>query len=324
MLHRRHVLAGGALLAARPAQAQPLAQPFPQRPLRLVVSSAPGASLDALARILAPTLAARFGQPVIVENQGGAGGVVAMSQVARAAPDGHALLIIGDTIMLAEHLARENGPGLRDFAPVTLAVQASQILVTHPGTGIRTVQDYVARVRAAPGRINMGLPGWGGIAHLVNEMLNRQLDLRVEYIPYRGGAPAALDLLARQVDAIVITLPAVTEHVREGRLIGLAVTTAARDAALPDVPTLAETVAPGFDLESLQGVLAPAGTPPAVTARLHEAIAETLATPEIRTRLGDLGYTVVAAPPDAFAQRLGILSQRLGAAIREAGITAER
>ena len=319
-MRRRAALSLPIAALARPG----FAQSFPSRPIRITVSAAAGASLDILARSIAPGMSQRLGQPVIVENQGGAGGVVAMSQVARAAPDGHSLLIIGDTVMLAEHLARENGPGLRDFAPVTLAVQASQILVTHPGTGIRTVQQYVARVRAAPGRLNMGLPGWGGIAHLVNEMLNRQLGLRVEYIPYRGGAPAALDLLARQVDAIVITLPAVTEHVREGRLVGLAVTTATRDAALPDVPTLAETVAPGFDIESLQGVLAPAGTPAAITLGLHEAIAETLATPEIRTRLSDLGYTVVAATPGAFAQRLTLLSQRLGAAIREAGITAER
>ena len=245
-----------------------------------------------------------------------------MQQVARAAPDGHNLLLTGDSLITIGAMQAEAGYDARtSFAPVTLAVRAAQLLVTHPGTGINTVAEYVAHVRRNPGRLNMGLPGWGGIAHLVNEMLNRQLGLRVEYIPYRGGAPAALDLMARQVDAIIITLPAVTEQVREGRLVGLAVSTAQRDPALPQVPSLAETVAPGFDVESFQGILAPAGTSPAVVAELHAGIAAALAQPTVRARLTELGYAIVAAPPARFAERIAVLGERFGTVIREAGIT---
>ncbi len=319
MMLPRRVLLGAAWFTplATPALAQ-------SRPLRVIVSAAAGASLDILARAIAPGLAQHLGQPVVVENQGGAGGALAMQQVARAVPDGSTLLLTGDSVVLVPLLQKDAGFALTDFAAVTQAVRVAQILVTHPGTGMATAADYVARVRAAPGRLNMGLPGWGGIAHLINEMLNRQLGLAVEYIPYRGGAPAALDLLARQVDAIVITLPAVTDHVREGRLIGLGVSTAQRDRALPQVPSLAETIAPGFDVESLQGILAPAGTPDAVLQRLHGGIAATLAAPAVTARLDDLGYDIVAAPPAAFAARLRDISTRFAEVIRAANITAER
>lgn len=312
---RRALLAAALPFPARAAG-------FATRPVKILVSAAAGASLDILARAIAPGLGQALGQAVVVENQGGAGGLVAMQQVARAAPDGHTLLLTGDALVTVGAMQREAGVDAAGFAPVTLAVRAAQLLVTHPGTGIADVAQYVARVRAAPGRLNMGLPGWGGIAHLINEMLNRQLGLGVEYIPYRGGAPAALDLLARQVDAIIITLPAVTEHVREGRLIGLAVSTARRDPALPAVPSLAETVAPGFDVESFQGVLAPAGTPVGVVAELHAGISAALALPAVRARLTELGYEIVAAGPAPFAQRIAVLGERFGQVIREAGITA--
>ena len=309
------------LVAALPFPAG--AAGFATRPVKILVSAAAGASLDILARAIAPGLGQALGQPVVVENQGGAGGLVAMQQVARMAPDGHTLLLTGDALVTVGAMQRDAGvDAVASFAPVTLAVRAAQILVTHPGTGIADVRHYVARVKAAPGTLNMGLPGWGGIAHLINEMLNRQLGLRVEYIPYRGGAPAALDLLARQVDAIIITLPAVTEQVREGRLIGLAVSTARRDPALPEVPSLAETVAPGFDVESFQGVLAPAGTPAAVVAELHAGISAALALPAVKARLTELGYEIVAAGPAPFAQRIAVLGERFGQVIREAGITA--
>ncbi len=315
-MHRRALLAAALPFSARAAG-------FATRPVKILVSAAAGASLDILARAIAPGLGQALGQAVVVENQGGAGGLVAMQQVARMPPDGHTLLLTGDGLVTLGALHREAGFDPRgSFAPVTLAVRAAQILVTHPGTGIADVRHYVARVKAAPGSLNMGLPGWGGIAHLINEMLNRQLGLRVEYIPYRGGAPAALDLLARQVDAIIITLPAVTEQVREGRLVGLAVSTARRDPALPEVPSLAETVAPGFDVESFQGVLAPAGTPAAVVAELHAGISAALALPAVKARLTELGYEIVAAGPAAFAERIAVLGERFGQVIREAGITA--
>ncbi|WP_424813001.1 Bug family tripartite tricarboxylate transporter substrate binding protein [Roseococcus sp. YIM B11640] len=314
MIHRRHILAGSALLAARPAHAL---DAFPQRPIRLVVSSAPGASLDALARILSPSLSARFGQPVVVENQGGANGLLAAQQVARAEPDGHTLLLTGDAIILAALAEPRAGISFDSFAPVIQAVRAAQILVTHPGTGIRDVGAYVAAVRARPGGLNVGIPSQAGIAQVVHELLGAQLGgLRVEFVSYRGGGPAATDLIARNTDALVITLPAVTEYVRQGTIVPLAVSTASRDPALPDVPSFAETVAPGFDVDSWQGILAPARTPSPIVAALHETFAATLAELAVAERLRGLGFAITALAPDAFRQRAALSSAQAAPVIR--------
>lgn len=318
MFARRHILASAAatLVAHRSSAAG-----FPDRPLRLVVSSAPGASLDTLARILSPALAARLGQPVVVENQGGANGLLAAQQVARAEPDGHTLLLTGDAIVLAGLAQPQAGIGFETaFAPVTQAVRAAQILVTHPAAPFRDIAGYVAAVKARPGALNIGLPAQGGIAQVVHELLGRQLGgLRVEYVSYRGGGPAIADLLARSTDALVITLPAITEHVRQGSILPLAVSTAARDPALPEVPSLAETVAPGFDVDSWQGVLAPARTPAAVVERLHAALAAALRDAAVAERLTGLGFAITALGPAEFAARARAASEALAPVVRSLG-----
>lgn len=294
----------------------------PTRPVRLVVSSAPAASLDTLARIIAPALSVRLGQTVLVENQGGANGLLAMQQVARGEADGHTLLVTGDAIVLAELIAPNPGFTVRgSFTPVTQAVRAAQILATHPGSGFSDIAGYVAAVKARPGRLNVGLPAWGGIAHVVHELLSQAAGgLPVEYVTYRGGGPATTDLLARHLDALVITLPAITEQVRQGAIVPLAVTTATRDPALPDVPTLAETIAPGYDVESWQGLLVPRGVPAPIVAALHGAIAATLREPAVQDRLTGLGFEVVADGPEIFARRTEDSTQRFAGVVRAAGI----
>lgn len=294
----------------------------PERPLRLIVSFAPGGSVDIFARTLQPHLAAALGQPVLVENHGGANTLIATQLVAGSPADGHTLLITSDSLSINHALLAAPGyDARRSFAPVTLGISAAQILVTHRNSGIRTVQDYVARVRALPGTVNVGLPGWAAIGHLASERLNQQLGgLSVEYVSYRGGAPAVADLLAGSTDALWITLPAVTAHVRDGSLLGLAVTTASRSEALPAVPTLAETVAPGFEVTTWQGILAPAATPPAAVEALHAAIGATLARPEVRARLDGLGFTVIGAPPAEFARHIARAVEDYGQVIRASGI----
>ncbi|WP_165982519.1 Bug family tripartite tricarboxylate transporter substrate binding protein [Dankookia rubra] len=318
MFARRHLLAGAATVMAT-RQARAVA--FPQRPLRLVVSSSPGASLDTLARILSPALASRLGQPVVVENQGGANGLLAAHQVARAEPDGHTLLLTGDAIVLASLAQPQAGIGFETaFAPVTQAVRAAQILVTHPAAPFRNIAEYVATVRARPGTLNIGLPAQGGIAQVVHELLGRQLGgLRVEYVSYRGGGPAIADLLARSTDALVITLPAITEQVRQGGILPLAICTSARDPALPEVPSLAETVAPGFDVDSWQGVLAPAQTPAAVVARLHGALAGALGEAAVAERLTGLGFAITGLGPEAFRTRARQASEAFAPVVRSFG-----
>jgi len=320
---RRGVLAVGAAAAlVRPALAESWR---PTQPLRVIVSAAPGGTLDIHARAAQPLLSEKLGQPVVIENQGGAAGRVATMQVGRAAPDGYTLLVSsGDTMVLQDILlGPRQGRGRPNLRPVTLTISAAQLLVTHPRSGIATVQDYVAALRERGDRVTLAMAGHGGIAHIVSAMLNRQLGLTVTHVPYRGGGPAALDLLAGQVDAMIITLPAVTTHVRAGRLVPLAVSTRERDPALPAVPSLHESVAPGFDVPSTQGVLVPAGTPDAVVAVLEAAWREALSNPAVRARLQEMGFVVQVSTPAEFDRSLSETEARFAEVIAAAGIRAE-
>ena len=281
--------------------------------------------MDTLGRALQPGLAEALRGSVVVENQGGANTLIATRTIAGATPDGHALLVTSDSLAINRALLPDAGyeaPG--SFAPITLAITAAQILVTHPRSGIDSIQAYVARLRERHGRLNVAVPGWGAIGHLASETLNARLSLpRPEHVPYRGGAPATAALLAGEVDALWITLPAVTGLVKEGRLKGLAVSTARRAAVLPDVPTLDEAVAPGIDLPTWQGVLAPAGTPAPVVEALHEAIRGSLARPETQRTLAGLGFDIVAEGPADFTALIARSVQEFAAVIRAAGIRAE-
>jgi tripartite-type tricarboxylate transporter receptor subunit TctC len=294
----------------------------PQRPVRLIVAFAAGGSVDTFARALQAPLSHALGQPVIVENQGGANTLLPTQYVAGSAPDGLTLLVTSDSLSIHHALLPQPGyDAQRSFAPVTLGISAAQILVTHPNSGIRSVEDYVARARGRPGALNVGLPGWAAIGHLASETLNQRLGgLRGEYVAYRGGAPATLDLLSGTTDAVWITLPAVTAHVRDGRLIGLAVSSGSRAEALPQVPTVAETVSPGFDVTTWQGVLAPAGTPAPVVTTLNAAIVGVLRRDDVRGRLDDLGFTVEAAPPAVFGEHIARAVENFGRVIAAAGI----
>ncbi|HEY4251473.1 MAG TPA: tripartite tricarboxylate transporter substrate-binding protein [Roseomonas sp.] len=315
---RRAALGLLAAALARPALAQG------QRPIRLIVGFAPGGSVDTLARTLQPHLAEALGQPVLVENQGGANTLLATRNAAAAAPDGQTLLVTSDSLSINQALLPDPGySATRSFAPVTLAIAAAQILVTHPGSGIRSAADYAARLR--DGRLNIGVPGWGAIGHLVSEALNQRLGgaRQAEHIAYRGGAPATTDLLAGNLDAVWITLPAVTPHVRDGRLIGLAVSTVDRARALPQVPTVAEALSPGFDVPTWQGILAPAATPAPVVERLSAAAIAVLRRPAVTQALDGLGFDIVAAPPAEFARHIEAAVTDFTPVIRAAGIRAE-
>ncbi|MBR0657855.1 Bug family tripartite tricarboxylate transporter substrate binding protein [Neoroseomonas oryzicola] len=323
-LHRRHLLAAGGAALAGPALAQP-AEWRPTQPVRIVVAAAPGGTLDIHARAAQPLLAQRLGQAVVVENQGGAAGRVAAMQVGRAAPDGHTLLVgSGDGIVLQDILlSARQGRARANLRAVTMTISAAQLLVTHPRSGLRSVQDYVAALRTRGERVTLAVPGIGGIAHIISEMVNRQLGLKVTHVPYRGGGPATLDLLAGQVDAMIITLPAVTTHVREGRLVPLAVSTLARDPALPDTPSFAESVAPGFDVPSTQGALVPAGTPDPVVAALYSAWRDALADAGVKARLEALGFVIHASTPAEFERSLADSEARFAEVISAAGIRSE-
>jgi len=272
---------------------------------------------------LADRLAALWGQSVIVENVAGASGTIGAARVAKAAPDGYTLLQQGEGITL-NGILFHNLPydAQKSFTPVIKAVVNPQILVVHPGTGIQTLADYMARAKSRPESISLGLPGNGGIAHVAHEILSQETGARVNYIPYSGGGPATLDVLAGHTNATLITLAAVTDHVRAGKLRALAVTTSYRSPALPDVPTVSEAGGPtGFSVESWQGYFAPAGTPPAVVAKINRDIASVLQAPDVRAQLEAQGFKVAGGSPGDLASSLQAEQPRYAQAIKTAGLS---
>ncbi|ADX46753.1 hypothetical protein Acav_2847 [Paracidovorax avenae ATCC 19860] len=314
--------AATTLHASRSHAASDAAAGFPSRPVRIIVPVAPGGSADKLTRTLADRLGALWGQSVIVENVAGASGTIGAARVAKAAPDGYTLLQQGEGLTLNGILFR----GLpydtdKSFTPIIKAVVNPQILVVHPATGITSLADYVARARARPESISLGLPGNGGIAHVAHEILSQETGARVNYIPYPGGGPATVDVLAGHTDATLITLAAVTDHVRAGKLRALAVTTSYRSPALPTVPTVAEAGGPpGFSVESWQGYFAPAGTPPAIVEKINRDIATVLQAPDVRAQLESQGFQVAGGSPGDLAQSLRAEQPRYAQAIRTAGL----
>ena len=296
-------------------------KPFPSKPVRIVVPVAAGGSADKLTRLLAERLSVLWGQSVVVENVAGASGTIGAARVAKSAPDGYTLLQQGEGLTLNAILFRELPYDTqRAFTPVIKAVVNPQILVVNPGTGINTLADYLARAKARPESISLGLPGNGGIAHVAHEILTQETGARVNYIPYPGGGPATVDVLAGHTDATLITLAAVTDYVRNGRLKALAVTTPYRSPALPDVPTMAEAGVPGFSVESWQGYFAPAGTPGAVVDKINRDIQAVLKTPEVKSRLEDMGFKVTGGAPSELAASLKAERPRYAQAIQTAGI----
>jgi len=324
VLRRRAALLAAPALLAPPLPAR--AQGWqPAQAVRCVIGAAAGGTLDIHARAAGPVLSERMGQPVVMENNGGAAGRVASALASRAARDGQTLLVSsGDGIVISDILyGRTQGVLRPRLKPVTMTIIAAQLLVTHPRSGIRSVADYVARARSGQG-LTLGVPGYGGIAHLISEMVNRGLgNMRVVNVPYRGGGPATLDLLAGQIDAMIITLPAVTEHVRSARLVPLAVSTLQRDPAMPEVPTIAETLIAGFDVPSTQGVLVPEGTPDVIVHAWAEAWRSALRSDAVARRLTDLGFVITATTPAEFGASMDAAEARFTEVISAAGIRAE-
>ncbi|MDI3306803.1 MAG: tripartite tricarboxylate transporter substrate binding protein [Acetobacteraceae bacterium] len=312
---RRAALATALALAA----ARATAQSWPTRPVRIIVPVPPGGSVDALARILGRRLTEFLGQAVVVENHGGAGGNIAFELVANARPDGHTLLAGWDSVTINPSLYRNlNWDPLRSFTPVIQAVRAAQILVVRNEIPARNLPEFLELTRTRS--ISVGSPGNGSIGHLALELIRSRTGITVTHVPYRGGGPAIADMLAGDIDAMSLTLAAVTQHVRSGRMRGIAVTTATRALALPEVPTVAEQGLPGYEVVSWQGLLAPAGTEPSIIARLNRETNRVLALPEVAEQLRSLGLDPVGGTPDDLAALLRADVARWPAVVQAAGV----
>lgn len=313
---------GGALYVSSLHAATDKTGSFPNKPVRIIVPVAPGGSADKLTRTLGERLSVLWGQTVIVENIAGASGTIGAGKVAKAAPDGYTLLQQGEGLMLNGILFRDLPyDTARSFSPIVKAVVNPQVLVVNPGTGINTLADYLARAKAQPESISLALPGNGGIAHVAHEILAQETGAKVNYIPYPGGGPAAVDVIAGHSNATLITLAAVTEYVRAGKLRALAVTTNYRSPALPNVPTVAEAAQlPNFSVESWQGYFAPAGTPPAIVQKINRDINQVLQSPEVRAQLEAQGFKVAGGTPADLAKSLQTEQPRYAQAIKTAGL----
>jgi tripartite-type tricarboxylate transporter receptor subunit TctC len=293
-----------AALAALSLGAEPAAaQSWPSKPLRIVVPYPPGGANDIVARALQPALSASLGQPIVIENRGGGATQVGTEAVARSTPDGTTFLLTNIALGANPSLfAKLPYDTLKDLAPITLISKVPLVLVVHPSVPARNAAEFVALAKAKPGSINYASAGNGSANHLAMEMFRASTGIDVVHVPYKGFGPALADLLAGQVSAAFASTLASLPHVRAGKLRALGVSTAGRSAAAPEVPTIAESGVPGFDVSEWQMLLAPAGTPQAVIDRMYKEVSKAVNVPEVRTRLSELGATPVAdAPPEAQA-----------------------
>jgi tripartite-type tricarboxylate transporter receptor subunit TctC len=307
-------LVATALLHAQPAS-------YPSRPVTLVVPIAPGGGIDTIARVFAERLRERLGQPVVVENRVGAGGLLGADLVAKSAPDGYTLLLTTTAEAIAKWLHR-NVPfdALADFAPVAELARAPLVLLVEPALPVGTLDDLVRYAKANPGKLSYGTPGVGTPHHLVGEALKRADGLDLVHIPYRGTGPSLTGLLSGQVPMILATTIAVMPFVQSGKVRALVVAGDRRTAILPEVPTLTESGFPGIDVESWFGVAAPAGTPAAVIERLHRELQAVAESEDVRTRLSAQGFVVAVSTPAAFRQSIATEHARFGRMIAEFGL----
>ncbi|WP_116521895.1 tripartite tricarboxylate transporter substrate binding protein [Achromobacter insuavis] len=282
-----------ALAACLPLAAQ--AADFPSRPITLVVPFPAGGTPDILARLLSDNISKRLGQPLIVENRAGAGGNIGAQAVARAAPDGQTLLMCAFGCTVAPSLYQPAPYDIvKDFAPVAMIGTVPSVLVVNPKVPADTLPALLAYARANPGKLNSASSGIGGSAHLATELLKQRAGIDLAHIPYKGAGQVAADLLGGQVDMYFDNLPASLANIRAGKLRALAVASAARAPAIPNVPTFAEAGVPDFLITPWFGVMAPAGTPTAVLDTLHDAFAQALQAPEVAAKMRELGVETAA------------------------------
>jgi tripartite-type tricarboxylate transporter receptor subunit TctC len=323
-LPRRKVLqlaAGAAVLPAVACVAS--AQAYPTRPVRIVVGFAAGGSTDIGARLIGQWLQERLGQPFVIENRPGAGTNIATETVVRAPPDGYTLLMVGPSSAVNATLYDKlDFVFLRDIAPVASLIRQPQIMLANPSVMSKTVPELIAFAKANPGKITMASAGVGSAGHLVGELFKMMAGVDFVHVPYRGAGPALADLLGGQVMISFAGIAGSIEYIRAGRLRALAVTTATRSQALPDVPTVSEFV-PGYEAGDWLGVGAPRNTPPAIVDKLNGEIAIALADPKIKARFADLGGTALALTPAAFGKLLADETQKWAKVIRAAHIKPE-
>ncbi|UAN00761.1 Bug family tripartite tricarboxylate transporter substrate binding protein [Achromobacter mucicolens] len=324
-MFRTRLLARCALAAClTPALPAAMAQTYPAKPITLVVPHSAGGTSDILARTVAAEAAKTLGQTIVIDNKGGANGTIAAKQVASSAPDGYTLLLAtASTHGINPSLySRISYDAIKDFTPVTLLATVPNVLVVAPNVKAGNVQELIAFIRSQGDKTNMGSAGAGTPGHLAGEMFKSEAKLQFTHVPYKGGSPAITDLIGGQIDFMFTTIPGVLPHVKAGSLRALAVTSPERSSAMPDVPTMAESGLPGFQAVSWHGIVAPAGTPDAVVARLNQALTGALAAPEVKQRLMEEGARASGVNTAEFGKFIQTEMAAWAKAVKDSGATA--
>jgi len=297
------------------------AQAYPSRPVRLIVPYPAGGGADTIARLVGSRLSEMWGQQLVVENRGGAGGNIASEAAARSAPDGYTIYLAGEfhSTNLFTYPKLNYDP-IADFAPVSLVVQYPAVIVVPSSSPVKTIREFIAYAKANGGKLTMATPGYGTGPHLAGELFKREAGIQLTHVPYRGAAPALQDVIAGRVDSFFNNIAPVMPLISEGKVRALAVTTAKRTPAAANIPTVAESGMPGFDVPGWYAFLVPAKTPPEIVRKINADTVATLAESRIKSRLEELGLIVVGSTPDALGSYVQSEMTKWGPVIREANI----
>jgi tripartite-type tricarboxylate transporter receptor subunit TctC len=275
---------------------------YPTKPVRVVDAYPPGGSTDIIARLIGPKFQEILGQQWIVDNRGGASGIIGADLVAKAPPDGYTLLVLsGNHVIHPAFYKAMPYDIVKGFAPITWMSDTAMVFAVHPSVPAKTVKELIAAAKRTPGKLNFGSAGAGSATHMTGELLKISSGLNIMHIPYKGGAPAALAAIAGEVDMVTLTMPVAAPHVKRGALRALAVTRNKRSQAMPDLPTIAETL-PGFSVNNAAGLAAPAGTPRDVIVKIQQTVVRVLAMPDVRDKLLAIGMEPVGNTPEQYAE----------------------
>ncbi len=315
------IAAGTAMLPALARKAR--AQGYPARPVRIVVGFTPAGATDILARLIGQWLSERLGQTFVVENRPGAGSNIATEAVIRSPADGHTLKLVAPANAINATLYDKlNFNFIRDIAPVAGLIRVANVMEVNPALPAKTLPEFIAYAKANPGKVSYASAGTGSQQHVAGELFKMMAGIDMVHVPYRGGGPALADLMGGQVQLFFGTTASTIELIRSGKLRALAVTTAERSQALPDVPTVAEFV-PGYEASSWYGIGAPKDTPPAIVERLNKEINAGLADPKIKARLDDMGGAALTGPPTEFGKLIVDETEKWAKVVRASGARPE-
>jgi tripartite-type tricarboxylate transporter receptor subunit TctC len=320
-MYIRNAVRATCVVLAVAAAGSALAQAYPVKPVRVVVPSSAGGGTDIVARIIMPELAKRLGQQVVIDNRPGAGTMIGIEVAAKSPADGYTLLMGLSTLAINSALYRKVPyDPVRDFAPITVAVTSASILVVHPSLPVKTLKELIAFARTRPGQLNYASAGTGTYPHMTYELFLSMARLKMVHIPYKGTAPAMIDMLAGHVATMAATVLTGLPHIRTGRLRPLGITSAKRSDVVPDIPTVAEGGLAGYESVQWYAVLAPAQTPKDIVARLHAELVQVLQSPEIKKRFATDAAETVGNTPEEFARHIRSELQKWEKVARDAGI----